>query len=992
MTLGRTVSRGLIPLSVFALLGSGLALHDPLAEVNASVRSEDVSGTPAVVRDTAVETVDPAEQAPVDPEAAPEADAAPEGEALPEAETAPEGETAPEAEEPETLAAPEDEGNLDEGHGEEGHVHVTDGVVVAELEPRDLEPFSMLGVTWSGGIDPATSRVEARWRAGGTWSAWTELHVEGSTEGVPGTEPQWVGEADAAAVRVISTEGAQPQEVALSTIDPGQVPDVAPVAFATASTSGVPKPRIITRASWGASGGTRCDGSRPGATMKGVVIHHTAGNNNYSKSQSAAIVKATQAYHTGSRKWCDIGYNFLVDKYGQIFEGRAGGVDKLVRAAHSGNGPVNEDTAGISMMGTFSTTAPSAALKSAVANLTAWKFAVHKIPATGTYSSGGVKLNRIAGHRNVVGTECPGNAAYSWVVSGLRSDVGRLLAGSGQAASPSGLKVTGVGAESVSLDWADVSGAKLYQVQVSASSSMASPAYREYSSSAGTVSRLRGVEGRRYYLRVRVLNPTTKAALSAFSPIVSSQVSTAKPSGLKVTDVVGDKVTLDWADVSGARRYEVQVSTSSSMSSPAYRTYDTSGGTVARLRTLPLGNPHYLRVRVVDPVSGAGLSGYSAIVKAEPAVVQSNSKMVGGARSVTFKGHGFGHGIGMSQYGARGGALQGATASQILARYYPGTKVGAKSSNIRVLIGADSEGSTEVAPQSNLRFRQGSTDIALPTSVSGRAVSIWQIRPWGAGAKQSALRYKSGSSWYVYQNRVWTGTAAFSAPTVKLILPGGVTTATYRTMIQSVRPTSTSTSLRSVNVLSLEDYTRGVVAREVPASWPIEAVKAQSIAARTYGARSISASGYYDICDTTSCQVYGGVSAEDSRTSSAVTATSKQVLMYGSDLALTQFSSSSGGFTQTGSQPYLKAVADPWDGTSGNPNHDWSQSVSVSAIERANPSIGSLQRLDVVKRNGHGEMGGRAVSLKLTGSKGSVTVTGPVARFSFGLKSDWFGF
>ena len=359
---------------------------------------------------------------------------------------------------------------------------------------------------------------------------------------------------------------------------------------------------------------------------------------------------------------------------------------------------------------------------------------------------------------------------------------------------------------------------------------------------------------------------------------------------------------------------------------------------------------------------------------------------------MTFTGHGYGHGIGMSQYGARGGALQGKRASQILATYYPGTKIEKSARYIRVLVGADNDGSTAVVAQSGMRFLQGSTSIALPTTISGQSVSYWRIEPSSSDPRDSVLRYKTGSTWKTYQDRTWNGSADFSASTIRLALPGGGTT-TYRYKIRAAQPSSSSTTRRTVNVLDLDDYTQGVVPREVPASWPTESLRSQSIAARTYGLRSISSGGYYDICDTTSCQVYGGVSAEDSRTNSAVASTSNLVLTYNGSPALTQFSSSSGGFTQSGSQPYLKAVADPWDGgVSGNPNHDWSQTVSTAAIERANPSIGSLQKVDVVTRNGHGEMGGRVVSLKLTGSRGTTTISGPVARFAFGLKSDWFGF
>ncbi|MGJ9423770.1 SpoIID/LytB domain-containing protein [Aeromicrobium sp. CF3.5] len=368
-----------------------------------------------------------------------------------------------------------------------------------------------------------------------------------------------------------------------------------------------------------------------------------------------------------------------------------------------------------------------------------------------------------------------------------------------------------------------------------------------------------------------------------------------------------------------------------------------------------------------------------------------NTRSVGSASSVTFDGHGYGHGIGMSQYGARGGALQGKLASQILATYYPGTALKSQARYIRVLVGADDDGSTAVVAQSGLRFLQGSTSLSLPTTVSGRAVSYWRIEPLSADRRKSVLRYKSGSTWRTYNNMTWSGSADFAATTMRLALPGGGTT-TYRYKIRAAQSSSSATTRRTVNVLNLDDYTRGVLAREVPASWPTEALRSQAIAARTYGLRSISSSRYYDICDTTSCQVYGGASAEDSRTDAAVASTSNRVLMYGSAPALTQFSSSSGGFTNAGSQPYLRAVADPWDGASGNPNHDWTSTVAVSTIERANPSIGSLTRLEVVKRNGHGDMGGRVVSLKLVGSRGSVTVSGPVARFAFGLKSDWFGF
>ncbi len=161
------------------------------------------------------------------------------------------------------------------------------------------------------------------------------------------------------------------------------------------------------------------------------MIHHTAGSNSYSASQSASIVKATQAYHMKSRNWCDIGYNFLVDKYGQIFEGRAGGTTKPVRAAHSGNLEVNKETMGVSLMGTFSSATPSAAMKSAVVDLVAWRFAQYNLPAKGTYSLGGKTLNRIAGHRNVVSTVVSGRDGLC--MADLHQLVRSSIAGRGSA-------------------------------------------------------------------------------------------------------------------------------------------------------------------------------------------------------------------------------------------------------------------------------------------------------------------------------------------------------------------------------------------------------------------------------------------------------------------------------------------------------------------------------------------------------------------------------
>lgn len=309
--------------------------------------------------------------------------------------------------------------------------------VVAELAPRGTDDFSMVGVTWSPGFDATGLKVEVRLRSDGTWGRWDQLDVEldDSESGVPGTEPLWVGTADGVAVRVASPTGERPPGLKVATIDPGTTPaataSTASTAFYSSAASGAttiassPQPAIILRSQWGAAANSKCDTPNTVGEMRGVIVHHTAGTNNYTAAQSAGIVRATQAYHMKSRKWCDLGYNFLVDKYGQIFEGRNGGIDQQVRAAHSGNAAVNTYAMGVSMMGTYSSVQPTDATKDAMVKLISWRMAKFGTPTTGSYSLGGKTLQRIAGHRDVLSTECPGAAAYAWMSApgGLRERV-----------------------------------------------------------------------------------------------------------------------------------------------------------------------------------------------------------------------------------------------------------------------------------------------------------------------------------------------------------------------------------------------------------------------------------------------------------------------------------------------------------------------------------------------------------------------------------------
>lgn len=189
-----------------------------------------------------------------------------------------------------------------------------------------------------------------------------------------------------------------------------------------ADTDGMPK--VISRAGWGADERLRCSTPTIDDGVSAITIHHTAGSNNYTEAQAAAQVRGAYSYHAKTLGWCDIGYQSLVDKFGNIYEGRAGGMTKAVQGAHAGG--FNQNTWAISMMGDYSTVVPSDATINAVGELAGWRAKVAGFDPTGTdthysegtsyakYSYGAqVKLPNIFAHRDVGLTSCPGDAGYA---------------------------------------------------------------------------------------------------------------------------------------------------------------------------------------------------------------------------------------------------------------------------------------------------------------------------------------------------------------------------------------------------------------------------------------------------------------------------------------------------------------------------------------------------------------------------------------------------
>ena len=315
------------------------------------------------------------------------------------------------------------------------------------------------------------------------------------------------------------------------------------------------------------------------------------------------------------------------------------------------------------------------------------------------------------------------------------------------------------------------------------------------------------------------------------------------------------------------------------------------------------------------------------------------------------KGGGWGHALGMSQYGAYGQALEGRGYKKILHHYYRSTQLSTASGRVRVLLqasvgsstfgGANKVGSHSINPNRNYVVRRSGGRIVVRTPRGKRvARSSGVLRVTGA----SDLVTVAGKG--VYRDEI----------DYRPGLSGGVT---------------------AVNRVELENYIRGVVPNESPASWPIEALKAQAVAARSYALGTNSGNPVFDHYDTTASQVYGGYSSEQAKTNRAVARTRGEVLRYNGKVIVAYFHSTSGGHTEnnenifTGSTPlpYIRGVPDPWDKTS--PYHHWRVGYSARRLGNA-LGVGRLRSVNVTKRG----VSPRIVWAKFRGSGGSVRLHG----------------
>ena len=331
-------------------------------------------------------------------------------------------------------------------------------------------------------------------------------------------------------------------------------------------------------------------------------------------------------------------------------------------------------------------------------------------------------------------------------------------------------------------------------------------------------------------------------------------------------------------------------------------------------------------------------------------------------------GHGWGHGIGLAQYGAYGYALHGWTYDRIVGHYYTGTTLGQSELNrVRVLLAARTRRAV-ISSQSQFVVRDGKGKkhkLRAGIQALGPGLKLKLSTGKKLKALPGPLLFSAGSGPLSFGNRAYRG---------------------------ALRVKRVGSGLQVVNVVGLEQYLWGVVPSEMPQRWPAEALAAQAVAARTYALAHLH-KGDFDLYNDTRSQVYGGIAAEAQSATDAVNETAGKVVLYNDELADTYFFSSSGGKTANvqdvwpGSppEPYLVSVSDPYDTLS--PYHDWGPlRFSAKTIAKRLHVPGG--RVSDFRANVTSS--GRVRSITFVGTNGERTATGSDVRTALGLRSTWF--
>ncbi|MFE4826789.1 N-acetylmuramoyl-L-alanine amidase [Streptomyces sp. NPDC056672] len=411
----------------------------------------------------------------------------------------------------------------------------------------------------------------------------------------------------------------------------------ATVTLPPAPPSTAPKPPIVDRAGWGADESISPEepGYLPGGKIKAVVVHHTAESNTYTCAQGPAVVRGIYAYHVQQLGWKDVGYNFLVDKCGTIYEGRKGGVDRPVMGAHAYG--FNAETTGISVLGTYTDTAPPQAAMVSVARVAAWKLGQYGVDPAGTTTltagdsgrsytgktwSEGAQLSfpTIHGHRDGYNTQCPGDAFYNQL-SAIRSWAGGPVAGLALK-SVTGAGVSGTTyytKSAVTVSWSATTPASLVkQYELLVDGKVATTA-------AGTATSAKAnLAVGSHKIAVRAVHQSGRTSTTAAATVVAETTAptfTAKPALVLKTGTVNTTavpVTLSWKATDTAALRDVRLTT------PVAKTYGPT--TYSAAHTAKSGAASAWSMTAYDQAGNSA----TASVSATPTILQETSAVRSG--------------------------------------------------------------------------------------------------------------------------------------------------------------------------------------------------------------------------------------------------------------------------------------------------------------------------------------------------------------------------
>ena len=677
----------------------------------------------------------------------------------------------------------------------EDHVHVgpqaRDGGPrlrpAAATAPTTTEPFGLVGITAAQPFDPRT-RVVIRLREGGQWQPWMELPI---SEHMPdpttdegeraryATEPVTTNGSDGVQVRIDTPTGTVPSDTQLTMIDNPVRPEDNDLASragpASAARAGVAQPEVISRKMWGADESLRRGDTAYSDTIKVAFVHHVVSSNDYTPAQAAQQMRNVYSWFTEGIKVNDFGYNFMVDRYGRLYEGRAGGIDKAVIGAHTSG--FNAETFAVSFLGNADTLDPTQPEKEkildAISRLIAWKFDLFDVnplgsavltsagpgPGGGTtsmyYAGEKVTTKTIVGHGDIGSTSCPGEFLRP-TMSHLRLAVSALQGKNFYPPSITGDEVA----------WG----------------------------SGGSIT----------------LTPRSNGPIQASMTVSNAcgdPVRTLSASAETASDF---PMTWDLRDEKGKQVPPGTYSFHITATSGAKRLYPWTG--TARIAATPDSPP--------DPCTPP-----------EEFVVE---------------GTGYGHGVGLSQWGAFAMARQGWSAKRIVEYYYPGVDVkpvtDSQEARISLLyqkenahLRVEDAGSTgaqiELTYGKNVHVAGPAANFTL--TPSGRYVTI---RKTEGGTSTRLGRARTVSvKWSGTRD---PGTAGTADALLNVAGPGESFSSEghryrYGTVDVSIIPTSSGSRLAVVNTLRIHDeYLFGIA--EVNPTWDLAALQSQVIASRSY--------------------------------------------------------------------------------------------------------------------------------------------------------------